>query len=157
MTAFRLLLISLASTSALVLAASLTASPTSAVSFRNDMRRRWEDHIAWTRIYIIEVGAGLPGKDATAVRLRQNRVDIGDAIKPYDGDDAGNRLTALLKDHISGAVNLLAAVTSALVIVLGITRLRRTGLRAVAPTARRLPNLDCRQTRAPAPRVGVGV
>jgi hypothetical protein len=48
-------------------------------------------------------------KDDTAKRLLQNQVDIGNAIKPFYGDDAGNKLTALLKEHILGAADLLAA------------------------------------------------
>ena len=38
-----------------------------------------------------------------------NQEDIGDAIKPFYGRDAGNQLTALLKEHIVGAVALLQA------------------------------------------------
>jgi hypothetical protein len=73
------------------------------------MRKLWEDHVTWTRLYIVSVAAGLPDKDPTAQRLLQNQVDIGNAIKPFYGDDAGNKLTALLKEHIMGAVDLLAA------------------------------------------------
>jgi hypothetical protein len=76
---------------------------------RADMRKLWEDHITWTRLYIVSVAAGLPDKDDTAKRLLQNQVDIGNAIKPFYGDDAGNKLTALLKEHILGAADLLAA------------------------------------------------
>jgi len=73
------------------------------------MRKLWEDHITWTRLYIVEAVANLPGKDATAARLLKNQEDIGNAIKPYYGDDAGNKLTALLKTHIAGAVDVLSA------------------------------------------------
>ncbi len=67
---------------------------------RQGMRKLWEDHITWTRLYIVSATADLPDKDATAKRLLQNQTDIGNAIKPFYGDAAGDKLTALLKDHI---------------------------------------------------------
>lgn len=79
------------------------------VSLHNAMQKLWEDHITWTRLYIVEAAAGLPGASETAARLLKNQEDIGNAIKPYYGDEAGNKLTALLKDHITGAVAILSA------------------------------------------------
>jgi hypothetical protein len=38
-----------------------------------------------------------------------NQDHIGDAIKPFYGEAAGEQLTALLKEHILGAVTLLQA------------------------------------------------
>jgi hypothetical protein len=73
------------------------------------MRKLWEDHITWTRLAIVSFAANLPDFQQTAARLLRNQEDIGDAIKPYYGRRAGNRLTALLKEHISGAVELLQA------------------------------------------------
>jgi hypothetical protein len=89
--------------------ASPTAAPISALAFRDAMRKLWEDHITWTRLYIVSAIAGLPDTEATTQRLLQNQVDIGNAIKPYYGDAAGDQLTALLKDHILGAAALLTA------------------------------------------------
>jgi hypothetical protein len=43
-------------------------------------------------------------------RLLQNQVDIGNAVKPYYGNDAGDQLTALLHDHITIAADLLTAL-----------------------------------------------
>ena len=80
--------------------------------FRQTVHKLWEDHITWTRVYIIAALAGLPEADATAQRLLQNQVDIGNAIKPFHGDQAGDQLTALLKDHILIAADLLAAAKS---------------------------------------------
>src|SRR5512135_3024911 len=97
--------------------ASTSANPTTgpaaakipALTFRNAMRKLWEDHITFTRLYIISVAHDLPDKDATAQRLLANQADIGNAIKPFYGDAAGEKLTSLLRDHILGAADLLAA------------------------------------------------
>jgi hypothetical protein len=87
-----------------------TSTPTSAdEAFRDDMRVLWEDHIAWTRLAIVSIAGGLPDATATTERLLQNQVDIGNAIKPYYGGAAGNQLTALLKDHIVIAADLVTA------------------------------------------------
>ena len=73
------------------------------------MRKLWEDHVTWTRLAIVTFAADYDGFDATAARLLQNQVDIGDAIKPFYGDAAGAQLTALLHDHITIAVEILQA------------------------------------------------
>ena len=73
------------------------------------MDKLWEDHVTWTRFYIMSVTSDLPDADAAAKRLLQNQVDIGDAIKPLYGDEAGEQLTSLLNEHILIAADLLAA------------------------------------------------
>ena len=83
-----------------------------AVAFEMQMRKLWEDHITWTRLAIVSFAGNLPGLQATEARLLANQTDIGNAIKPYYGRTAGNRLTALLKEHILGAVALLQAAKS---------------------------------------------
>jgi hypothetical protein len=77
--------------------------------FHDDMRKLWEDHITWTRLVIIGVFEDLPDLDPTVQRLLQNQVDIGNAIKPFYGDEAGEQLTALLTDHILIAAEILQA------------------------------------------------
>jgi hypothetical protein len=77
--------------------------------FRRDMRALWEDHITWTRLFIVSAVDGLGDIDATAARLLRNQTEIGDAIKPFFGEAAGSRLTELLNDHILTAGDLIAA------------------------------------------------
>jgi hypothetical protein len=78
-------------------------------ALHDGMRKLWEDHITWTRLAIISFAGDLPDFDETAGRLMSNQDDIGDAIKPFYGQRAGEQLTALLKEHIAGAVELLKA------------------------------------------------
>jgi hypothetical protein len=51
----------------------------------------------------------LSDADAAASRLIRNQDDIGDALAPYYGKEAGKQVTALLKQHIMIAVELVAA------------------------------------------------
>ena len=90
-------------------ATALSAQTAQQVRFHDQMRKLWEDHITWTRLAIVSFAGELPDFDQTAARLLRNQEDIGNAIKPYYGRRAGNRLTALLKQHIGGAVQLLQA------------------------------------------------
>jgi hypothetical protein len=78
-------------------------------AFHDGMRRLWVDHVTWTRLFIVSFVADLPDLQATTDRLLRNQVDIGNAIKPFYGKAAGNELTALLRQHILTAADLLAA------------------------------------------------
>ena len=88
---------------------SVTDAANRQEALRTDMRKLWEDHVTWTRLFIVSAAAGAPDTDATAQRLLQNQDDIGNAIKPLYGDAAGSQLTALLRDHILTAADILSA------------------------------------------------
>jgi hypothetical protein len=83
-----------------------------AVVLRNDIRKLWEDHVTWTRMFIVSAVADLPDIDATATRLLSNQDHIGDAIKPYYGHAAGEKLSALLREHILIAADVITAAKS---------------------------------------------
>jgi hypothetical protein len=106
-------------------------------SLKAGLRRLWTDHVVWTRMYIVSAVGGAPvsehltaaldglvGKvatplggvvslmgtgDAAAVRLLRNQEDIGNAVVPFYGEDAGAKLTNLLKEHILIAVDMVGA------------------------------------------------
>jgi hypothetical protein len=93
-------------------AVATTDSPASspkAAALRADMRKLWEDHITWTRLAIISLETGTPDTDATVARLLRNQVDIGNAVKPFYGKAAGNKVTQLLREHILIAADVIAA------------------------------------------------
>jgi hypothetical protein len=76
---------------------------------RNEMRRLWEDHITWTRLAIISLTTDSSDTEATVGRLLQNQTDIGNAVKPFYGNAAGNELTKQLRTHILIAADVIAA------------------------------------------------
>ena len=79
------------------------------IDLRTDMRKLWEDHVTWTRLAIISLETGTPDTEATVTRLLRNQTDIGNAIKPYYGQAAGNELTRQLWTHILIAADVIAA------------------------------------------------
>lgn len=85
------------------------APVTTQFALRDDMRRLWTDHVAWTRVFLIDSIAGLPDTPQSTQRLLQNQVDIGNAIRPFYGNAAADQLTSLLHDHITGAAAVVAA------------------------------------------------
>ena len=98
----------------LTAALALALVPTLAVAqtragLQDGMRRLWTDHVTWTRLFIVSAAAGLPDQEATTQRLLQNQADIGTAVAGYYGQEAGAKLTALLKSHIVIAGDLVAA------------------------------------------------
>jgi hypothetical protein len=73
------------------------------------MRALMEDHIVFTRCFIISVAHDLPDAGPTAGRLLSNQSDIGNTFATYYGSGIGNRLIELLEEHILIAADLLIA------------------------------------------------
>ena len=80
-----------------------------ATTLHQDMRKLWTDHVVWTRDYIVAAVGDQPDAQAAATRLLKNQEDIGSAIAGFYGKAAGDALTALLKEHITIAVDLIKA------------------------------------------------
>ena len=91
--------------------ASDNAGRASREDFRADMRKLWEDHITWTRQYIVSAATladDLPDIGPTADRLFANQDDIGAAVASFYGAAAGDALSALLREHIAIAADAIA-------------------------------------------------
>jgi len=78
-------------------------------TLKQDMRKLWTDHVVWKRDYIIAAVGDQPDAQAAANRLMKNQEDIGNAVAKYYGAAAGTKLTSLLKEHISTAVDVIKA------------------------------------------------
>ncbi len=89
--------------------AGQAATSQAAAELRDGMRKLWEDHIEYTRNYIISALAGLGDTAPIADRLLANQDDIGSAVAQYYGKDAGTRLAALLRAHILIAAQIVKA------------------------------------------------
>ncbi|WP_338452638.1 glycosyltransferase [Niallia oryzisoli] len=67
----------------------------------------------WTSNYITSATtAGTEDQKQVLARLLKNQEDIGNAVKPVYGEEAGNKLTSLLKEHIVIAGKIVDAAKS---------------------------------------------
>jgi hypothetical protein len=85
------------------------ACNTSALNLQMLQRRLWIEHVLWTRSFLTSNLANLEDKEAVLERLLKNQDDIGNSIKPYYGEELGNKLSSLLRDHIAIAGQVVEA------------------------------------------------
>nr|WP_283094582.1 glycosyltransferase [Paenibacillus sp. ATY16] len=74
-----------------------------------DMQRLFIDHTIWTRSYIVSALSDLKDQQDVLDRLLRNQQDIGNSIKSYYGEAAGNKLADLFREHIVIAGKIVAA------------------------------------------------
>lgn len=65
------------------------AAVASAIILHTNMRKLCENHSIWIRNVLFCVIDDLPGKKQATEHLMENRIEIGNAVKPYYGKDAG--------------------------------------------------------------------
>lgn len=80
-----------------------------AVSYKNDMRSLWEEHVAWTRMAIISLTFKLPDIEFVLKRLLQNATDMGNMVTRVYGEITGVRYAELIKEHLLIAADLVKA------------------------------------------------
>lgn len=78
-------------------------------SLNNQMQKLWADHMQWTYATVDAFFHDKNSLDSKLNRLLQNQKDLGAAIVPFYGKEAGDHLAQLLTDHILLAVPVLTA------------------------------------------------
>ncbi|WP_245997250.1 LysM peptidoglycan-binding domain-containing protein [Brevibacillus invocatus] len=79
------------------------------LDLNNLMRTLWEQHVAWTRMLIISIAAGLPDEELVTKRLLRNAVDMANVMKSFYGDAIASTFEALFRDHFIFAAQLVKA------------------------------------------------
>ncbi|TDL67536.1 glycosyltransferase [Rhodococcus qingshengii] len=82
------------------------------VQLRVDLRHLWNEHAFWTEKLVVSSIAGLEDQEQVLARLLKNQDDFGNAIKPFYGEEAGNKLGQLLREHIQIARKVVAVAKS---------------------------------------------
>lgn len=73
------------------------------------MRLVWEQHVYWTRMFIISVAESLKDLDPTTNRLLKNPKDMANVFAPYYGTAVANEIDKLITEHLDIGGNLVKA------------------------------------------------
>jgi hypothetical protein len=70
------------------------------MNLMNGLRKLWEEHVVWTRLFIISALAELPDLEATTKRLLRNPSDFADVLRVYYGRQKADQFHSLLEEHL---------------------------------------------------------
>lgn len=77
------------------------------INLINTFRQLWEQHVMWTRSFIISTASNLGDLQLVTKRLLRNPTDFANELRPYYGDDAARKFETLLTDHLLIAARLV--------------------------------------------------
>jgi hypothetical protein len=70
------------------------------INLLNEMRKLWEEHIVWTRLFIISALAELPDLDVTTKRLLRNPSEFAGVLEIFYGRQKADTFRNLLEEHL---------------------------------------------------------
>ncbi len=77
------------------------------ISVFNIFRKLWEQHVFWTRSFIISTASELADLDLVTERLLRNPTDFAVALRNFYGLDKARAFEGLLKEHLLIAASLV--------------------------------------------------
>lgn len=78
-------------------------------SLGNRMRLLWEQHVYWTRMFLLSTVFGLPDAEFVTSRLLRNPKDFEALLKPFYGEDIASKFAELFTNHLTIAAELVKA------------------------------------------------
>lgn len=73
----------------------------------NKIRKLWEQHVMWTRSFIVSAAGDMPDIEFVTQRLLRNPADFAAALRPLYGDEKSNEFKRLFTDHLVIAADLV--------------------------------------------------
>lgn len=80
------------------------------VDLLKNMNLVWEQHIMWTRMFLISVAESLKDLEPTKARLLQNPADVANVFRKYYGDRVANTIQRLIREHLVIGGDLIVAL-----------------------------------------------
>jgi len=76
----------------------------------NGMRLAWEQHIYWTRLFLISTAERLADLKETTARLMRNPQDIAKVFEPYYPANLTREIAQLITEHLQIGGDLITAL-----------------------------------------------
>ncbi|MGN1271488.1 MAG: LysM peptidoglycan-binding domain-containing protein [Clostridia bacterium] len=81
-----------------------------AMNLSDEMNTLWEQHVFWTRLFLISVSENLKDLEETEKRLLRNPADIANIYRRYYGNDVAQKIQNLLTEHLKIGGDLIVAL-----------------------------------------------
>ena len=81
-----------------------------ALNLIREMDTLWEQHVFWTRLFLISVAEDLKDLDVTTKRLLRNPADIAAVYRRYYGEAVARRIQDLITEHLEIGGDLIKAL-----------------------------------------------
>ena len=81
-----------------------------AMNLSDEMNTLWEQHVFWTRLFLISVAENLKDLEETKKRLLRNPIDIANVYRRYYGNTIAQRIQNLLTEHLEIGGDLIVAL-----------------------------------------------
>ncbi len=79
------------------------------IALINAFRKLWEQHVMWTRSFIISTASNLGDLEPVTKRLLRNPTDFANTLTKYYGSEEAKKFASLLTEHIVIAANIVNA------------------------------------------------
>ncbi len=77
------------------------------INLMNTFRKLWEQHIMWTRSFIISIASNLGDLTMVTNRLLQNPSDFENVLRPFYGRENAAKFQSLFQEHLLIAAKLV--------------------------------------------------
>lgn len=77
------------------------------MNLMNELRKLWEQHVIWTRLFIVSALGELPDLEATTKRLLRNPMDFANVLEIYYGRQKADTFRGLLEEHVKIAASIV--------------------------------------------------
>lgn len=79
------------------------------ICLMNQIRKVWEQHVYWTRFFIISTAADLGDLKAVTNRLLKNPKDLAQIFAPFYGSKIAEKIRVLFTEHLTIGAELVNA------------------------------------------------